>query len=81
MHDFDPVKLPDLVFEFGSRAALVATGSTFAALSALIKTGDPLPDFSTPAQRFQAIRSHPEASALFDFSISDALPAARQKAT
>ena len=80
MPEFDPNKLPDAVYSFGSRVALVAIGSTEAALNAVLKLGAAQPNLSNPQDKFAAIRRNPEAAALFDFSISDLLFSARQKA-
>jgi cellulose synthase operon protein C len=78
MPDFDPNKLPGLVIELGSRSALLATDSIASSLAALLKTTMVNIEMSTPEQYYQTIRSHPEASSLLDFSISDAFFAARQ---
>ena len=80
MPDFEPIKLPEAVYAFGSRVALVAIGSTGASVTALLKLGAAQLNLSTPQEKFAAIRRNAEAGALFDFSISDLLFSARQKA-
>jgi tetratricopeptide (TPR) repeat protein len=81
MTDFDPVALPSLVNEFGSRAALVATGSSPAAIRALLKIDKILYNAQSSEMMLTAINQCREARALFAFALSDTYLDARQLAS
>ncbi|MBN1655207.1 MAG: hypothetical protein JXA30_15670 [Deltaproteobacteria bacterium] len=80
MAEFDPRALSRVTTEFGSRAALVATGSSPAALTALLKIDEVAFNQQSPEQMLAAIRRSRDAESLFSFALSDAFLSARQRA-
>jgi hypothetical protein len=77
--EYEPQKLPLAVSELGDRAALLMTGNTPAALSALARlAGEGLP--ADPHARVAQVRRSVESASLVSFAISDAYFDARQRA-
>lgn len=77
---FDPALLANVATEFGSRAALVATGDSPAAIAALLKV-DLIPhDPASSKSMTDAIHASRDARALLGFALSDAFLNARQSA-
>jgi hypothetical protein len=78
--EYEPHKLPLAVSELGDRAALLMTGNTPAALSALAKLAGEAALPTDPNGRVATLRRSPEAASLISFAISDAHFEARQRA-
>ena len=78
--EYEPAKLPLAVSELGDRAALLMTGNTPAALSALWKlTGEAALPADARA-RVAGVKRSPESASLVSFALSDAYFDARTRA-
>jgi tetratricopeptide (TPR) repeat protein len=78
---FNPLSLPAIANEFGSRAALVATGATPAAITALLKIDNISYQIDSPKTMVETINTCPAARSLLSFALSDAFLSAREMAS